>query len=75
VTGGIMIQEINIENLRVDADKNAILERLKYPNLTLGDLLATKAFATIAQCDPDIIDNIMNAIGNLKNQKMPKGPI
>ena len=70
-----MSKEINIENVRVDADKNAILERLKCPNLTLGDLLATKAFASIAQCDAYIINNIMDAIGNLKNQKMPKGPI
>jgi hypothetical protein len=69
VPGEIMSQESNREN--ISAEK-AILERLKCQNLSLGDLLASKAFATIAKCDAYIIGDINDAIGNLENSKMPK---
>lgn len=60
-----MSQELTATNERYESAKKAILERLSYPNLTVGDLLATKAFAEIAECESSVIDDISAALGRL----------
>ena len=60
-----MSQELRAVNERHESAKKAILKRLSYPNLTLDDLLAAKAFAEIAKCESYIMDAIAEAALNI----------
>lgn len=61
-----MSQELRVVNERHESAKKAILKRLSYPNLTLDDLLAAKAFAEITKCESNIIASIADAVEHLK---------
>ena len=61
-----MFQELRVVNERHESSKKAILKRLSYPNLTLDDLLAAKAYAEITKCESNIIASIADAVEHLK---------
>jgi hypothetical protein len=56
----------NIEHDPRVITNNAIRERLNSSNLTMGDLIAAKAYGISAECDPNIFDDLNAAINVLK---------
>lgn len=48
---------------------NAIRERLNSPNLSMDDLIATRAFALVAGGSPDVIDELNEAIKSIQGKE------
>lgn len=58
-----------IESRSRTLTNNAIRERLNSSNLSLEDLITARAYGISAGCDPDIIDDLNEAIDAFKENQ------
>lgn len=59
-----------IEAKSRELTNNAIRDRLCSTNLSLEDLITTKAFALVAGADTDVIDGLSDAIKTLEESQL-----